>query len=216
MSRRVEDHLLGAPGRGAQLPPSGILLLKLATSTTSRETDAELIRRVATGDVQAFEGLYQRHHPRLIRFVRSLTKRADVAEEVANDTLVVAWQKAGDFQGRSRVSTWLMGIAYRMTMKQLRRLSRWWEDELSDEHVDPDDEGPDVAFARHEDREAIRRALEQLSPEHRAVVELTFFEDCSYKEIALVVGCPENTVKTRMFHARRRLRHLMAESTDRD
>jgi len=174
------------------------------------ETDLDLIRAVATGDQQAFVRFFDRYRRKVAGFVSRLTGRTDVVEETVNDTMVIVWQKAGDFRGASRVSTWVMGIAYRTALKRLRHLARRPEEELTDRSTPPvATERPDAALARAQSSARIRGVLDKLSPEHRAVIELTFYDDYSYQEIALIVGCPENTVKTRMFHARRRLKRLL-------
>ncbi len=174
------------------------------------ENDLDLIRAAVAGDQQAFAQFYERYHRKIARFVSRLTRRTDVVEETVNDTMVAVWQGAGGFRGGSRVSTWVMGIAYRTTQKRLRHVARRPEEELTDRAMPPvATEGPDAALSRAQGSARIRVALDKLSPEHRAVIELTFYDDCSYKEIAVIVGCPENTVKTRMFHARRRLKRLL-------
>ncbi len=178
-------------------------------ASESPADEVELLRRVAAGDRAAFEAAYRFYHPAVTRFVSRLTWRNDVVEEVVNDTMVVVWQKAHRFRGDSRPSSWVLGIAYRTALKRLRKVARRSEDELPGELrlVDPDE--PEATLARRQTRERIRRALKRLSPEHRAVVELTFFGDYAYREIAEIVGCPVNTVKTRMFHARKRLGRLL-------
>ncbi len=174
------------------------------------ENDLDLIRAVVAGDQQAFVQFYESYRPKIARFVSRLTWRTDVVEETVNDTMVAVWQGAGGFRGGSRVSTWVMGIAYRTTLKRLRHVARRPEEELTDRATPPvATERPDAALARAQGNAKIRVALDKLSPEHRAVIELTFYDDCSYQEIAAIVGCPENTVKTRMFHARRRLKRLL-------
>ncbi len=186
-----------------------MLTVELAGRMAS-EKDLDLIRAVATGDQRAFVRFYDRYRRKIARFVSRLTWRTDVVEETVNDTMVAIWQGAGNFRGGSRVSTWVMGIAYRTALKRLRHLGRRPEEELTDRSTPPVvTERPDDALARAQGSARIRVVLTQLSPEHRAVIELTFYHDCSYQEIAVIVGCPENTVKTRMFHARRRLRRLL-------
>ncbi len=173
-------------------------------------SDLELIRRVAEGDRLALERFYARYGVKLTRFVSRLTWRTDIVEETVNDTMVVVWQTAHRFRGESQVSTWVLGIAYRMTLKRLRKLSRQREEELG-EAADPvERDHPELELTRRQGRERIRRALNHLSPEHRAVIELTFFENRSYQEIVGIVGCPENTVKTRMFYARKHLKRLLS------
>ncbi len=174
------------------------------------ETDLDLIGAVAAGEQQAFVRFYDRYRRKIGGFVSRLTWRTDVVEETVNDTMVAVWQGAGSFRGGSRVSTWVMGIAYRTALKRLKRVTRRPEEELTDRAAPPAaTEMPDAALARAQGSARIRVALDKLSPEHRAVIELTFYNDCSYQEIAAIVGCPENTVKTRMFHARRRLKRLL-------
>lgn len=173
------------------------------------QDEHELIRRVAAGDRSAFETVYLRYHPTLVRFVSRLTWRTDVVEEVVNDTMVVVWRQAGRFRGDSKPGSWILGIAYRTALKRLRGVERRGEQVLPEalRLVDPDE--PEAALARRQNRDRVRRALRRLSPEHRAVVELTYFDGYGYREIAGIVGCPVNTVKTRMFHARRHLARLL-------
>ena len=181
----------------------------LPSTELSLRDEHALIRRVAAGDRAAFEAAYRHYHPKLTRFVSRLTWRTDLVEEVVNDTLVVVWQKADRFRGDSRPSSWVLGIAYRTALKRLRKVGRMVEEELTEALRLVDPEEPEASLARRQDGERIRRALGRLTPEHRAVVELTFFGDYAYGEIAAIVGCPVNTVKTRMFHARKRLGRLL-------
>ena len=174
------------------------------------ESDLALIRRVAGGDRPAFERFYARYGAKLTRFVSRLTWRTDIVEESVNDTMVVVWQSADRFRGDSHVSTWVLGIAYRTTLKRLRKISRHPEEGLTETAAPIERDHPEVELTRRERRERVRKSLDKLSPEHRAVIELTFFENRSYQEIAEIVGCPENTVKTRMFHARKRLKRLLS------
>ena len=181
------------------------------TENAQTEDEAALVRRVAGGDVEAFEAIYRRYRRRIARFAARQTRHPDMIEEVVNDTMVVVWQKAGRFRGRSRLSTWILGIAYRITLKRLRESSRRAraEAELPHEAQPSGVEGPEALLSRRQRQERIRQALLRLSPKHRAVIELTFFEGLSYREIAEIVGCPHNTVKTRMFHARRHLKQVL-------
>jgi RNA polymerase sigma-70 factor (ECF subfamily) len=178
------------------------------------DDDRALLARVAGRDRGAFEALYERYFRRLFGFVFKITRRGDLVEEIVQETLLVVWRDATRFDGRSRVSTWILGIAYRRALKVLSGEShRQAREERVASEAPPPAARPEAEarlFAR-ERADAIWRALAELSPEQRAVVDLTFYEGCSYGEIATVVGCPVNTVKTRMFHARRRLRELLPE-----
>ena len=170
----------------------------------------DLLQRVAGGDREAFRQLFDAYQPRLIHFVTRLIRRDDLAGEIVNDTLLVVWQKAGTFRGQSRVSTWVMGIAYRLAMKRLRGVKRTAGEEPLPAELQLVGDGPDSALDRRQQDARVREALTKLTPEHRAVMELTFFHGFSYYDIARILDCPENTVKTRMFHARRRLKRLLS------
>ena len=157
-----------------------------------------------------FDALYRLYHPRLSRFLVHMLRQGDQVEEVLNDTMLVVWQGADRFDGRSRLSTWIFGIAYRKALKALSRLDLPVEPDEVEEPADPGP-GPEQQLSQAQLRERLSGALAALSVEHRAVVELCYFHDLAYGEIAEVVGCPAETVKTRMFYARRRLRLLLGD-----
>jgi RNA polymerase sigma factor (sigma-70 family) len=170
------------------------------------EDDLILIRRVAAKDRQAFEVLYHRYAPRLYRYLSKLISQKELIEEVLDDVMLVVWQDASRFNHTSRISTWMFGIAYRKALKALSRSANQSPDvplATQEEWIDRED--PEAAMTRQELHRTLARALETLSPELRTVVELTFYHGRSYQEIAEITACPVNTVKTRMFHARRRL-----------
>jgi len=169
--------------------------------------DEELIARVAGGELAAFEELYARYTRKLFGFALRLTRAPELVDEIVNDTLLAVWRSAASFDGRSKLSTWIFGIAYRKAMRALGR-RRLPEADASEGPVPVADarELPDAVFERDEMALRLRRAVGELPAEQRLVVELTFFQGLSYPEIAAVVDCPVNTVKTRMFHARRKLR----------
>ncbi len=171
----------------------------------------ELLQRVAVKDKVAFEKLFSRFHPQLSRYVSRLLRRPELVEEVVNDTLFVVWEKAGRFEGRSKVSTWITGIAYLKGIKALDKLRT-----IPEQHADAFEETDDIeetgnVIARLGLQEWLSNGLDLISADQRSVVELTYFHGYSYKEIAAVMDCPVNTVKTRMFHARRRLAELLPQ-----
>jgi RNA polymerase sigma factor (sigma-70 family) len=171
--------------------------------------ERELLGRVARRDLNAFEKLYRMYQPRLERFLTSMLRRPQLVEEVVNDTMMVVWQTAGSFRGASKLSTWVFSIAYR---KALKARSRWPEpvvDEQLMERVSTEPL-PDQEIHQQRLHEALVTAMDKLSTEQRAVVDLTYFHGLGYREIAAIVDCPVDTVKTRMFHARRRLRQALA------
>ncbi len=166
--------------------------------------ERQLLQRIAAGDRAALEELYLAYHRRLARFLVRLTYRHELAEEIINDTLWIVWQRSGEFRGASRVSTWIVGIAYRRALQTLRHVSVRPGVAAIDEPADPADPADEV-----ERRDLLDRALATLPPEQRLVLELTYVLGHSCEEIATITDCPVNTVKTRMFHARRKLRELL-------
>jgi len=173
------------------------------------DDELTLLRRVAAKDRRAFEALYNLYYRRLFGYLLKLTRKAELVEEVLNDVMLAIWKGAGTFDGRSRPSTWIFGIAYHKALKALARRPREsdGDPEEGPEPVDADE--PESLAARRELAGVLGRAIGALSPEQRAVVELTYYYGMAYQEIAEIVGCPVNTVKTRMFHARRRLKELL-------
>lgn len=188
------------PLRAVERPPS--------------QDDRALLRRVAAGDLRAFESLYRAYHPRLSRFLMNMTRRPPLVEEVLNDTLLVLWNRPESFSGRSKLSTWIFGIAYRKALKAMRRQDQPIEDEQSEGRASSEILA-DEQLEQIEVSLMLSRAISELSPDHRAVVDLCYFNELGYREIAEIVGCPVDTVKTRMFHARRHLKtRLPGELTD--
>ena len=172
------------------------------------EVERELIERIAREDRRALQELYLAYHRRLSRFLLRITRRYDVAEEVINDTFWVVWRKAPGFRGDSLVSTWILGIAYRRALKAVKRQAPILELAKRDPRLDPAqlpiEPGSDAELS-----DWLDAALARLAPEQRLAVELTYFLGHSCEEIAHIAGCPVNTVKTRLFHARQKLRQYL-------
>jgi RNA polymerase sigma-70 factor, ECF subfamily len=169
----------------------------------SNARELELLRQVATGDRAAFKELYLMYHRRLARFLMRMTSRHDLIEEVINDTLWTVWLKAGDFRGDSLVSTWIVGITYRRALKALRRHGTARPVLAEEAAVAPD------VQTENENRQWLGQALAELPLEQRMVMEFSYLMGHSCEEIAQIMQCPVNTVKTRMFHAREKLRRSL-------
>lgn len=170
--------------------------------------DIQLIARISDGDVSAFEELYRAYHPGMTRFVANLVRRPTMIAEVVNDTMMVVWEKGSSFTGASKLSTWMFAIAYRKAMRALRRLDEAIEDNQSDNRPALD-LTPEEATTQSRASILLAEAMASLSDDHRTVVNLTYFHEMDYREIAAIMGCPVGTVKTRMFHARRHLHRLL-------
>src|SRR4051812_30776735 len=176
---------------------------------SSALVERELLERVKVQDVDAFERLYRIYQPRLARFLIALVQRAQLVEEVLDDTMMVVWQTAASFRGTSKLSTWIFAIAYRKAVKARAR----WPEPVADEEWDSrisNDPAPDQELEHQRLHDALMAAMNQLSADHRAVVDLTYFHGMGYREIAEIMSCPVDTVKTRMFHARRKLKRMIA------
>ena len=183
----------------------------VAAADAGERAEQRLLAEVAARRMLAFEALYRGYYPRLTRFLDRMTRRPELVEEVLDDTMFVVWSRAASYNGQCKVSTWIFAIAYRKALKALQRLDEPVADVAADEHPSADP-GPEERFGAQQLHQALTAALGGLSVEHRAVVELTYFHGAGYREIAQIVDCPVDTVKTRMFHARRRLRTLLAGS----
>lgn len=181
-----------------------------ARAGDAERTEAELIRRVCLNDRTAFEQLYRLYYRRLTRFLDRVTRRADLIEEILNDVMLAVWHRAGTFSHESRVSTWIFAIAYRQALKRVQRAELRTELlDAGDGPADPD--SPESLLIDRQSAQRLRAALERLPLEQRTVVELTYFHGYGYPEIAKIMDCPTDTVKTRMFHARRKLRVFLGE-----
>jgi RNA polymerase sigma-70 factor (ECF subfamily) len=170
--------------------------------------DVRLLALVSAGDLHAFEELYRAYHPRLKRFLANMLRRPHLVDEVLNDTMMVVWRQPEKYNGKSKVSTWIYAIAYRKALKALRRRDEPIEDKSADARpcADP---GPEQNVGQRQLQTLLLRAMGELSADHRAVVDLTYFHEIGYREIAELMDCPVDTVKTRMFHARRRLKAML-------
>ncbi len=173
------------------------------------QDDARLIAQVVGGDLRAFETLYRLYHPRLSHFVIRMLRRPAVVEEVINDTLLIVWNKAATYNGHSKVSTWIFAIAYRRALKALRRADDPMEDTFA-EHRESGEPGPEQVLGNRQVSTVLIEAMTGLSQDHRTVVDLAYFHEMGYREIAEIMDCPVDTVKTRMYHARRNLRAALS------
>lgn len=171
--------------------------------------DAHLLARIRLRDLKAFESLYRSYQPRLTRFLINLVRRPLLVEEVLDDTLMVVWKRPDGFNGDSKLSTWIFAIAYRKAMKALRKQDEAVEDRDAGSRISPDPD-PEQEAGHQRLKGALMQAIGELSSDHRAVVDLTYFHELGYREIAEIMNCPVDTVKTRMFHARRHLKRKLA------
>lgn len=186
-----------------------------------------LLKRVATKDRKAFEEFYYLYAEGFGRFLMKMLKQREWVDEAVNDVMLTIWQMADRYDpDKGRLSTWLFGIAHNKGLKLLERNGRYREESLEDYPIEidgdekiadgtyntanPSSSNPERVVLGWELGDAMSWAFAKLSPDHQAVLELCFSEDFTYQEIADIMNCPLNTVKTRLFHARKRLTEMLA------
>jgi RNA polymerase sigma-70 factor, ECF subfamily len=178
-------------------------------SANPAASDEVLIGRIAQGDRLAMQVLFARHHVRVYRFVLRLVRNEASAEDLISEVFLDVWRQADRFEGRSAVSTWLLAIARFKALSSMRRRP---DEELDDEAagaIEDTSDTPEVSLQKKDKSELLRDCLEQLSREHREVIDLVYYHEKSIEEVAEIVGIPEATVKTRMFYARKKLSELL-------
>jgi RNA polymerase sigma-70 factor, ECF subfamily len=186
-------------------------LAKLSATKTAKTTsDETLLGLIAAQDKDAMRLLFARHNVRVYRFVLRIVGNEASAEELVTEVFLDVWRNAGRFEGRSQAATWILGIARFKALSALRRRTL---DELDDDVVaaiEDTADTPEAAFQKTERSAILQDCLRQLSPAHREVVDLIYYHEQSIDEVARITGVPENTVKTRVFHARKKIAELMA------
>jgi len=179
--------------------------------STGRDTlDDSLIERIAAGDKLAMEVLFARHKVRVYRFALRLVQSESLAEDLVSEVFFEVWKKARLFEGRSQVSTWILAIARHKALKTRRRLStEAWDDDACESIADTSDD-PETAMQKKQKGAILVDCLANLSVLHREIVDLVYYHEKSIDEVAKIIQVPRNTVKTRMFYARRQLAGLLA------
>jgi RNA polymerase sigma-70 factor, ECF subfamily len=165
-----------------------------------------LVGRIAAGDHAAFEVLFRRFERPLYGYFLRATHDPHSAEDLVCETMAAVWKSARGFRGESSASTWVFGIAHHQLARSRRRQRH--DAPLEDAESLPADGNPEHTAERADVAVRLRRAVDALPATHRDVVELTFYHGFAYPDVARILGIPVNTVKTRMFHARQKLRTL--------
>jgi RNA polymerase sigma-70 factor (ECF subfamily) len=173
-------------------------------------SDQTLIGLIAKGDRDAMRLLFARHNVRVFRFLIRIVKSEETAEDLLNEVFLDVWRGARGFQARSQVTTWILGIARYKALSALRQRSYAALDEEAAESLEDPADDPEVAMQKTNRGAVLQACLQQLSRAHRQVIDLVYYHEQSIEEIARIIGVPENTVKTRVFHARKRIAELMA------
>jgi len=178
-------------------------------SVTQAVSDQDLIARIAQGDRLATQVLYGRHHVRVYRFGLRLVRDEQVAEDIVSEVFLDVWRQAGKFEGRSAVSTWLLAITRFKALSALSRRKDLNLDEETANAIEDTSDDPEMVVQKKDTSKALRECLTALSLEHREVLDLVYYHEKSVEEVAEIVGIPRNTVKTRLFYARKKLAELL-------
>lgn len=178
---------------------------QIPDKSTTGVDEYALFERIVEGDELAFETFYKHFYPRLFRFILRTTRQPESIEELIQETLLLVWEKPERFNHTSKISTWVFGIAYHKALKSMSKTARRSHD-VDVEELNETIGDPLANLAENtEAQDWLNSALDRLSADQRAVIELTFYHGLAYQDIAKILDCPENTVKTRMFHARKKL-----------
>ncbi|KYK46489.1 MULTISPECIES: sigma-70 family RNA polymerase sigma factor [Bradyrhizobium] len=178
----------------------------IAAQATS---DDMLLESIADGNRTAMHILYCRHNVRVYRFILRIVRDATTAEDLVSQVFLDVWRTAGQFQGRSQVSTWLLSIARFKALTAMRQ--RRFED-IDQEDVRQIADGadtPETSLDRSDTSAILRACVQKLSPAHREIINLVYYHEKSVEEVGQIIGIPQSTVKTRMFYARKQLADLL-------
>lgn len=185
--------------------------LRMQENQETINPELEWVKRIAEGDRGAFEKLYAAYQTRLFRYLLRMVGDTGTAEELTNDTMVAAWKAAGSFKGQSKPSTWLFAIARNKALNAMRGQHPVMVEVETAMAVAASSDSPEKSVSRGSLNAVMKQALQELSAEHREVIELTFYQELSYQEIAEIMECPVNTVKTRMFYAKKKLQEVLEQ-----
>ena len=179
-------------------------------SSVKKTSDEVLIGLISSGDSDAMRLLFARHNVRVFRFLRRLVDSEATAEDLVSEVFLEVWRSAGRFDGRSQVSTWILGIARYKALSTLRQRSFDVLDDDSYETVEDEADNPEVSLQKAQSSARLQDCLKQLSAAHREILDLIYYHEQSIEDVARIIGVPPGTVKTRAFHARKRVAELMA------
>ena len=181
------------------------MVAPMVTTSAAQQSDRELVERVAKGDRAAVRLLFMRHHARVYRFAARQTGSDMMADDIANEVFLELWRQAPAFEGRSEVSTWLLGIARFKALSALRKKKEEWIGDDDAAAIPDTADTPEVAVMKDDKATALRGMVNGLPEEHRTVIDLAYYHAKSVAEIAEILSIPVATVKTRMFYARKKL-----------
>lgn len=173
--------------------------------------DKQLMRRITEGDEDSLHLLYSMYGPKMYSYAYSLLQDYDLADEVVQDCLVVVWQRSSDYRGQGRLIAWLLAIIHHKSISWLRKSRPIPLDDMRNDPVSSDMTPPHVAESREKNR-IIQQVLQKLSPDHRMVIQLVFYQRLTLVETANVIRCPLGTVKSRLAFAKQILKGVLTRA----
>ena len=182
----------------------------LSRDVANETTDGALVASIAQGDKRALQTLYGRHNVRVYRFALRFLNDEALAEDMVSEVFFDVWRQAERFEARSKVSTWLLAMARNKALSVLRRRSTEELDEEVAEFIEDPSDNPEVSMQKKQQTSLLQECLTQLSPAHREIVDLVYYHGKTIDEVVEIIGVPVNTVKTRMFYARKRIGELIS------
>lgn len=172
--------------------------------------DEFLLTLIAARDGDAMRALFVRHNVRIFRFLAHILGDATTAEDLVSEVFIEVWRNAGRFEARSKVSTWILAIARYKAASARRRHRCDQLDESTGKLIEDPADDPEAAAHKNHRAAILRDCLKRLSPAHREIINLIYYQEQSVAEVAQIIGVPQNTVKTRAYYARKHMAQLMA------
>jgi RNA polymerase sigma-70 factor (ECF subfamily) len=195
---------------------SGQLLADAVDGSSAIESkpqdDAALIQSIAQGNKLALQVLFARHNLRVFRFALRFTHDRATAEAFVSDVFLQVWRNAKRYNGGSQASTWVLSITRNLVISRLTRRAQEGLDEAGAGCAEDTAGNPDLLILKKQHVSIFAQCLTKLTAMHREIIDLVYYHERSLDEVALITGLSRNTVKSRMFYARRELARLLRES----
>jgi RNA polymerase sigma-70 factor, ECF subfamily len=200
-----------ANGQGAkmQIDLASVVAWDFRRLSKPQQSEIELIGAIAQGDKRAMHVLFAKHRLGVYRFALRLVDEKEAAEDLVSEVFLNVWRHAGKFEGRCRVSTWLLAITRNLAFSMLRRHPIKKLDDGKAAAIPDQADDPEAAVQKKQQRAILAHCLTKLSPAHREVIDLVYYHGRSIDEVAAIIRVPPSTVKTRMFYARNRIAKLL-------
>jgi len=180
--------------------------------------DTFLVTQAQKGRDEAFQELVHRHRPGVARLVARITRRPEWVDDLTQESFISAYQNLAKFEARASFRTWIYRIAVNLSLRELQkeqarermRLAYFEETALPDSLIVPWSATGERLILSRETQTLVRKALDQLAPEHAIVLVLRYLEELSSPQIAEVLQIPAGTVRSRLYHARLQLAEILS------